>query len=171
VTPSMRRVMEYESSIVGSYSDVHCERTRRKVMEDLPAPPSPQIVMEIGTGGVREVSGREVVDGDVGEVGDRILILILILFLFCKKREFLPTKGKEEVRTKPLFCFWFSAHVARCGFGRFVESEVRKPKGAPQFVRRVGKSSKRRGATQNSTQNKMSVIARILPVVNVSRRG
>lgn len=37
--------------MVGSYSDVHCERTRRRVMEDLPAPPSPQIVMLIGMGG------------------------------------------------------------------------------------------------------------------------
>lgn len=37
--------------MVGSYSDVHCERTRRRVMEDLPAPPSPQMVMLIGIGG------------------------------------------------------------------------------------------------------------------------
>src|ERR1700761_1095082 len=37
--------------MVGSYSDVHCERTRRSVMDDLPQPPSPQMVMEMGTGG------------------------------------------------------------------------------------------------------------------------
>jgi hypothetical protein len=30
-----------------TYSWVHCERTRRRVMEDLPHPPSPQMVMEI----------------------------------------------------------------------------------------------------------------------------
>lgn len=83
----MRRVMEYESSIVGSYSDVHWERTRRKVMEDLPAPPSPQIVIEIGTGGVREVSGREVVEGDVGEVGDRIFFFWMFIKGDCGKKK------------------------------------------------------------------------------------
>ena len=36
---------------MGSYSEVHCERTRRRVMEDLPQPPSPQIVMEMGIAG------------------------------------------------------------------------------------------------------------------------
>jgi hypothetical protein len=36
---------------VGSYSDVHCERTSRNVMEDFPHPPSPQMVMDIGIGG------------------------------------------------------------------------------------------------------------------------
>lgn len=49
--PSIRRVTLYESSMVGSYSDVHCERTRRSVMDDLPQPPSPHMVMEMGTGG------------------------------------------------------------------------------------------------------------------------
>lgn len=47
----MRRVREYESSIVGSYSEVHCERTRRRVMDDLPQPPSPQMVIVMGIGG------------------------------------------------------------------------------------------------------------------------
>lgn len=32
---------------MGSYSCVHCERTRRSVMEDLPQPPSPQMVIVI----------------------------------------------------------------------------------------------------------------------------
>ena len=32
---------------MGSYSCVHCERTRRNVMEDFPQPPSPQIVIVI----------------------------------------------------------------------------------------------------------------------------
>jgi hypothetical protein len=31
--------------MVGSYSLVHWERTRRRVMLDLPQPPSPQMVM------------------------------------------------------------------------------------------------------------------------------
>jgi hypothetical protein len=35
---------------VGSYSCVHCERTRRRVMEDLPQPPSPQMVIVIRWG-------------------------------------------------------------------------------------------------------------------------
>lgn len=36
--------------MVGSYSEVHCDRTRRRVIEDLPQPPSPQMVMAMGTG-------------------------------------------------------------------------------------------------------------------------
>jgi len=30
-----------------TYSEVHCDLTRRKVIEDLPQPPSPQMVIEI----------------------------------------------------------------------------------------------------------------------------
>lgn len=37
--------------MVGSYSLVQAERTSRSVMDDLPQPPSPQIVMEMGMGG------------------------------------------------------------------------------------------------------------------------
>lgn len=47
----MRRVTLYESSMVGSYSLVQAERTSRSVMDDLPQPPSPQIVMLMGIGG------------------------------------------------------------------------------------------------------------------------
>ena len=51
--------------MVGSYSDVHCERTRRSVMLDFPAPPSPQMVMEMGVGGcdVAAVVGMMLCEG------------------------------------------------------------------------------------------------------------
>lgn len=32
---------------IGTYSEVHCDLTRRSVIEDLPHPPSPQIVIDI----------------------------------------------------------------------------------------------------------------------------
>ena len=49
-TPSIRRVIVYESSIVGSYVDVKAPLTRARVNEDLPLPPAPKRVMEIGCG-------------------------------------------------------------------------------------------------------------------------
>ncbi len=41
--------------MVGSYSCVHCERTRRSVMLDLPQPPSPQIVIVIRWGSGKDI--------------------------------------------------------------------------------------------------------------------
>lgn len=51
--------------MVGSYSEVHWERTRRRVMLDFPAPPSPQMVMVIfwGVSIVVLVYGRRVTPG------------------------------------------------------------------------------------------------------------
>jgi hypothetical protein len=40
---------------VGSYSCVHCERTSRRVMEDFPQPPSPQIVIVIRWGSEEDI--------------------------------------------------------------------------------------------------------------------
>ena len=37
--------------MVGSYSEVHCDLTSRNVIEDLPQPPSPHMVMDMGIGG------------------------------------------------------------------------------------------------------------------------
>jgi hypothetical protein len=66
----MRRVIEYESSMVGSYSDVHWLRTRRSVMDDLPHPPSPQMVMEMGTGGCDPIEAEGVCGGGILGVSD-----------------------------------------------------------------------------------------------------
>lgn len=62
--------------MVGSYSCVHCERTRRSVMEDLPQPPSPQMVIVILWGSdvdaiaLADVGrrGRAVMGESVGDV-------------------------------------------------------------------------------------------------------
>ena len=75
----MRRVTLYESSMVGSYSDVHCERTSRKVIELLPHPPSPHIVMLMGTGGWGSDVGRMVkVDGCQG-----LCFCIVVVKVLC----------------------------------------------------------------------------------------
>lgn len=48
--------------MVGSYSLVQAERTSRSVMEDLPQPPSPQMVMEMGMGGALGLLPWEALD-------------------------------------------------------------------------------------------------------------
>lgn len=54
---------------MGSYSCVHCERTRRSVMEDLPQPPSPQMVIVILWGSEEDA----IVLAEVGRRGRAVM--------------------------------------------------------------------------------------------------
>lgn len=67
--------MEYESSIVGSYSCVHCERTKRRVMEDLPQPPSPQMVIVMRWGS-EEVDEEDISAKVVGRRGRAVVAVV-----------------------------------------------------------------------------------------------
>lgn len=65
--------------MVGSYSCVHCERTNRRVIEDLPQPPSPQIVIVMRWGSEEEGEERE--DAIVGRRGRAVFAVSLFLLV------------------------------------------------------------------------------------------